>query len=135
MEEEVKALDDNVAKIRAILSSVDDRSLSLKEQQVIVRCPRSLTLSLRDRWNRVSHVLLFHGEGHSNQHGVHTEVAGGGGELQRGASPPSGSRGEPADLLQSSAAAPGAGAAQRADVHAAAGTGSEEPSRNTDSDV
>lgn len=38
MEEEVKTLDDNVAKIQAILSSVDNSSLSLREQQVIVCC-------------------------------------------------------------------------------------------------
>lgn len=38
MEEEVKTLDNNVAKIQAILSSVDNSSLSLREQQVIVCC-------------------------------------------------------------------------------------------------
>lgn len=38
MEAEVKTLDDNVAKIQAILSSVDNSSLSLREQQVIVCC-------------------------------------------------------------------------------------------------
>lgn len=38
MEEEVKTLDNNVAKIQAILSSVDSSSLSLREQQVIVCC-------------------------------------------------------------------------------------------------
>lgn len=38
MEEEVKTLDNNVAKIQAILSSVDNSSLNLREQQVIVCC-------------------------------------------------------------------------------------------------
>lgn len=38
MEEEVKTLDNNVAKIQAILSSVDNSSLSQREQQVIVCC-------------------------------------------------------------------------------------------------
>ncbi|TNM94924.1 hypothetical protein fugu_017683 [Takifugu bimaculatus] len=48
MEEEVKTLDNNVAKIQAILSSVDNSSLSLREQQVILTNMASIRRTLEE---------------------------------------------------------------------------------------
>lgn len=68
---------------------------------------------------------MFQPEGDPGQHAVDAEDTGGDGKMQRRASPPSGSRGEPVGVLQSQtapAATGGAGTAHTATSHTAGGT-------------
>lgn len=90
----------------------DDVLLSLINSKALVLMER-----LRTSCSLLKSETIFpllHVEGHPGQPGVHAEDTGGGGESQRRTSPPSGSRGELADLPQSCSApaeAPGAGRA------------------------
>lgn len=75
-------------------------------------------------WSKMWPVFLFHPEGDPGQRAVDAKDIGGDGEMRRRTSPPSGSGGEPAGLLQSQtapAATWGAGTSHRATGQAAGG--------------
>lgn len=103
---------DCVFQVKSSQPAGDDVLLSLVNSKASVLMERLRTSCSLLKSETIFPLLRV--EGHPGQPGVHAEDTGGGGELQRRTSPPSGSRGELADLPQSCSAPAEAPAAGRA---------------------